>query len=96
MPDGPADQLDRRDHVETVEQAEPAQKPFCENGIGLGRAEREDRFESEGLELQRAVAQAYEEIAKIASDRVVVVDGTGTVEDVHERVMEAVRARAAA
>jgi dTMP kinase len=59
---------------------------------GLGRAEGNDRFESEGLELQRAVAQAYEEIAKIASDRMVVVDGTGSVEEVHERVMEAVSA----
>lgn len=61
--------------------------------LGLGRAEGEDRFESEGLELQRAVAEAYEEIAIIASDRVVVVDATGTVEEVHARVMEAVRAR---
>jgi dTMP kinase len=58
---------------------------------GLGRAEGKDRFESEGLELQRAVAQAYEEIAKVASDRVVVIDGTGSVEEVHERVMEAIR-----
>lgn len=63
---------------------------------GLGRAEGEDRFESEGLELQRAVAEAYAEIAKIASDRVVVVDATGSVEDVHERVLEAVRGRSAA
>ena len=63
---------------------------------GLGRAEGEDRFESEGLELQRAVAEAYEEIAKIASDRVVAVDAAGSVEEVHARVMEAVRARAAA
>ncbi len=63
---------------------------------GLGRAEGEDRFESEGLELQRAVAEAYEEIAKIASDRVVAVDAAGSVEEVHERVLEAVRARAAA
>ena len=61
--------------------------------LGLGRAEGEDRFESEGLELQRAVAEAYEEIAIIASDRVVVIDATGTVEEVHARVMEAVRAR---
>jgi dTMP kinase len=61
--------------------------------VGLGRAEGEDRFESEGLELQRAVAGAYEEIAKVASDRVVVVDGDGTVEEVHERVMEAIRDR---
>lgn len=60
---------------------------------GLGRAEGEDRFESEGLELQRAVAEAYEEIAIIASDRVVVIDAAGTVEEVHQRVMEAVRSR---
>jgi dTMP kinase len=62
---------------------------------GLGRAEGNDRFESEGLELQRVVAEAYEEIAQIASDRVAVVDGDGSVEEVHERVMEAVSARAA-
>lgn len=61
---------------------------------GLGRAAGEDRFESEGLELQRAVAAAYEEIATIAPDRVVAIDATGTVEQVHERVMEVVRARA--
>ncbi|MDX6589960.1 MAG: dTMP kinase [Solirubrobacterales bacterium] len=60
--------------------------------VGLGRAEGEDRFEAEGLELQRAVAEAYEEIAQIASDRVVVIDGSGTVDEVHQRVMEAVTA----
>jgi dTMP kinase len=61
--------------------------------LGLQRADSEDRFESEGLELQRAVAEAYEEIAKVASDRFVVLDGEGTVEEVHERVMEAVGSR---
>jgi dTMP kinase len=64
--------------------------------LGLGRAEGSDRFESEGLELQRTVAEAYGEIAMIASDRVVVVDGTGSVEEVHARVMEAVGAYRAA
>ncbi len=64
--------------------------------VGLGRAEGGDRIESEGLELQRAVADAYEEIAKIASDRVVAVDANGSIEEVHARVLEAVRARAAA
>jgi dTMP kinase len=58
--------------------------------IGLGRAESDDRFEQEGLGLQEAVAQAYDEIAQIASDRVTVIDATGTVEEVHQRVMEAV------
>ncbi|HET9164342.1 MAG TPA: dTMP kinase [Solirubrobacterales bacterium] len=60
---------------------------------GLARAEGEDRFEAEGLELQRAVAEAYDEIAIIASDRVVVVDAKGSVEEVHARVMEVVRSR---
>jgi dTMP kinase len=60
---------------------------------GLGRAGGADRFESEGLELQHAVAQAYEEIAVIASDRVVVIDASGTVDEVHERVMDAIRHR---
>jgi dTMP kinase len=59
--------------------------------VGLGRAGGEDRFEAEGLELQRAVAVAYEEIAQIASDRVVAVDGSGSVEEVHARVKEVVR-----
>lgn len=59
--------------------------------IGLGRAGGEDRFEAEGLELQRAVAEAYDEIAQIASDRVVVVDAEGSVEEVHRRVMDVVR-----
>jgi dTMP kinase len=61
--------------------------------VGLGRADGDDRFESEGLELQRAVAEAYEEIAIIASDRVVAIDADGSVDEVHERVMEAVRER---
>jgi dTMP kinase len=59
--------------------------------LGLGRAGGGDRFESEGLDLQRAVARAYEEIALIASDRVVVIDADGTVDEVHKRVMEAFR-----
>lgn len=60
---------------------------------GLGRADGEDRFEQEGLGLQQQVAAAYEEIAMIASDRVVVIDASGSVEEVHERIMEAVRDR---
>jgi dTMP kinase len=61
--------------------------------VGLGRAEGDDRFEAEGIELQRAVAEAYEEIAAIASDRVVAVDAAGTVEEVHQRIMEVVTER---
>jgi len=64
--------------------------------VSLLRTDGEDRFEAEGLELQRAVAVAYEEIARIASDRIVVVDAEGSVEEVHQRVMEAVSAERAA
>ena len=59
---------------------------------GAERSGGDDRFESEGVGFQRAVAEAYEEIALVARDRVVVVDGTGTVEEVHARVIEAVEA----
>lgn len=58
---------------------------------GLRRADGLDRLEAEGLELQRAVAEAYEEIVQIASDRVVAIDAGGSVEEVHKRVMEVVR-----
>jgi dTMP kinase len=64
--------------------------------VGLGRADGEDRFEAEGLGLQRAVAEAYEEIAIIASDRVVAIDASGSVDEVHGHVMDAVRASQAA
>jgi dTMP kinase len=63
--------------------------------LGLGRAGGDDRFEAEGLELQRAVATAYEEIAMIAPDRVVAIDAGGSVEEVHRRVSEAVDAHRA-
>jgi dTMP kinase len=61
--------------------------------VGLGRSEGEDRLEAEGLDLQKAVAEGYEEIATIAADRVVAVDAAGSVEEVHDRVMEVVRSR---
>ena len=64
--------------------------------VGLGRAAGDDRFEQEGLALQQEVATAYGEIAIIASDRVVVIDASGSIEEVHERIMEAVNGRLAA
>jgi dTMP kinase len=64
--------------------------------VGLGRAAGDDRFEAEGVELQRAVAEAYEEIALIAADRVVPIEASGTVEEIHARVLEVVRERGGA
>lgn len=59
--------------------------------LGFARADGDDRLEGEGLELQRAVAVAYEEIAQIASDRFVCVDASGEIEEVHARVMDVVQ-----
>ena len=65
--------------------------------LAAGGDDGSDRFEGEGIELQRVVAAAYDELAARHPERIVVVDAEGTVEWVHERVMEAVagaRARA--
>jgi dTMP kinase len=52
-----------------------------------------DRFEREGLEFQRVVAGAYDEIARREPQRVAVVDAARPVDAVHAEVMAAVRAR---
>ena len=60
------------------------------------RSAGDDRFEAAGLEFQRAVASAYEQIAVRHSGRVVRLDATGSVEDVQARVMDAIEKRKAA
>jgi dTMP kinase len=52
-----------------------------------------DRFESAGLDFQRAVAFAYDQIASAHADRVVRIDGGGRPDEVHARVIEAVSSR---
>ena len=61
--------------------------------LDLGEADGEDRFEAAGLDFQRAVAAAYDELAARETDRIVVVDGEGEPEEVHRRVMAAVAER---
>jgi dTMP kinase len=58
--------------------------------LAAGAADGTDRFEGEGIEFQRAVAAAYDDLAARNPDRIVVVDAAGSVEDVHARVIEAV------
>lgn len=61
--------------------------------LAAGADDGSDRFESEGIELQRTVAAAYDELAARHADRIVVVDGSGSPEEVHARVLEVVRTR---
>jgi dTMP kinase len=46
----------------------------------------DDRFESEGIEFQRAVAAAYDELADRHSERIAVVEGDADIEALAERI----------
>lgn len=64
----------------------------------IAAARREVRGEAAQLyeqnEVQRALAEFYRDLAKhMPDDRVVIVDGKGTVDEVHQRVWEAYVAR---
>jgi dTMP kinase len=48
----------------------------------------EDRFEKEALDFHRRVREGYLELARLNPGRISVLDGLGSVEDVHRRVLE--------
>ena len=60
--------------------------------LAAGAEDGSDRFEGEGIELQRLVATAYDELAARHPDRIAVIDAEGSPVEVHERVMQAVGA----
>lgn len=62
---------------------------------GLQRARGDDRFEAEGVRFQEKVAEAYDDISRREPHRFVVIDGDGTPEEVHTRVMAVVEAKLA-
>ena len=55
--------------------------------LAEGGADGGDRFEGEGIELQRLVAAAYDDLAARHRDRIAVVDAGGSPAKVHEEVM---------
>jgi dTMP kinase len=63
--------------------------------LAEGTADGADRFEGEGIEFQRLVAAAYDDLAARHGDRIAVVDAEGDVAEVHARVMEVVERVAA-
>lgn len=67
--------------------------PPDEAGIRLAAAGKPDRLEAAGDEFHRKVAEAYLILAKHDPDRWVVIDGSGTIDEVEGRVLEAVEAR---
>lgn len=50
------------------------------------RGADDDRFESEGIEFQRAVAAAYDELATRHAERIAVIEGDGEIEAVATRI----------
>ncbi len=58
--------------------------------LAAGDEDGSDRFEGEGIDFQRAVAAAYDELAARHPERIRVVDAEGSPGEVHERVMAAV------
>lgn len=58
--------------------------------------EGDDRIEAEGSQLFTATANAFDELAAGAPDRFIVVDGSGSVDDVNERLMQQLSPRLAA
>lgn len=61
--------------------------------LAAGAEDGSDRFEAEGIALQRAVAAAYDELAERHPERIVVVDAGAKPDQVHRRVLTAVEAR---
>jgi len=64
--------------------------PASASGRGT---EEDDRFEQEGEQLQRAVAEAYEQLATRHRDRYVRVDADRPAEHVHREVLAHVKQR---
>ncbi|HZO58838.1 MAG TPA: dTMP kinase [Solirubrobacterales bacterium] len=65
-----------------------------ESGTAAGRGGELDRFEREGEQLQRAVAQAYDELAVRHPERYVRIDASRSPEEVHADVLARVQVRA--
>jgi dTMP kinase len=59
--------------------------------LAAGGEDGSDRFEGEGIDFQRIVAEAYDELAARHPDRITVIDAEGSPQEVHGRVMDAVR-----
>lgn len=65
-----------------------------EPAAAAGRGGELDRFEREGEDLQRAVAQAYDELAERHLHRYVRLDGSRPPEEVHADVLARLQVRA--
>lgn len=62
---------------------------FKRTRVRYGAREVFDRFESQNLEFHKNVMSGFLQIAENEKDRVAVIDASGTIGDIHKRIMEA-------
>lgn len=74
----------------------------CEPHMGVGRAKdrianqdgpAEDRFENEPMKFHQKVREGYLALASQNPERIEVLDGNGSVEEVHQRIVDVVLKR---
>lgn len=63
------------------------------NSRNANSAHAEGRFEAEDLRFHRRVREGYLALAKAEPRRFVVIDASGSIDEVHERMMTALRPR---
>ena len=63
------------------------------DGALARRGDGDDRFEREGLEFQRKVAAAYDDLANRHPDRIAVIDAEGEVDEIATEIRRVVEAR---
>lgn len=68
-----------------------------EDGLGRARSRNaqcvtldEDRFEQESLEFHQRIRDAYLQFSQQQSDRIKVIDATGGLDDVHQRIISTI------
>lgn len=62
---------------------------FKRTRIRYGAKEVFDRFESQNLDFHKNVMSGFLQIAEHEQDRVAVIDASGSIGDIHKRIMEA-------
>jgi dTMP kinase len=62
---------------------------FKRTRVRYGAKEVFDRFESQNLDFHKNVMSGFLQIAEHEKDRVAVIDASGSIGDIHKRIMEA-------
>jgi dTMP kinase len=61
--------------------------------VGLRRVKAPNRMEERGLDFQKRVRKAFLDLARKRTNKIVVIDGRGTIAQVHKRVLESLPRR---